>query len=267
MKSLIQGVWGRFGYGFRKLSLLNPFVPFVRDLNFPGASFQMWIANRDDVEWYAQEHWLQCGELYALQKLASKGDRVLEIGSHHGFTALLLSNFVGPNGSVYSLEAHPHNAMITQAQLGLNRFINNLQFFNYAASQTPGVVRINPSHNSNVTANLENTIEVKAITGDEMDQKYGPFDLIKIDVEGYELEVLKGCKKLLSRLPKIALEIHRDGIRQWGHNVSNLWDLLDLNRYEGEMVLRPEKYREVVPFNPSLISQYEATNVFLRPRK
>jgi len=271
MKQTIQKILGQFGYGFRKLSSLKPlkpFTPFIRDINFQDASFQMWIANHDDVEWYDQEHWQQCGELHALRKLAGKGDRILEIGSHHGFTGMLLSKFVGQNaGSVHSVEAHPHNAMIAQAQLGLNRSINNLQFINFAASDVPGTVKINTWHNSSITEKSEDAIEVKAVTCDMIDEKNGPFNFLKIDVEGYELEVLKGCRKLLSRCPKIALEIHTDTIRERGQKLEQILDLIGIHRYEGEMVLRPEKFREVVALNLSLIQENSIANVFLRPKE
>jgi FkbM family methyltransferase len=274
MKQLAQKFLGRFGYGLRKLSALEetfkqlrPFTPFVRDISFLDASFQMWIANPDAADWYDQEHSLECGELHALRTLAKPGDCILEIGSHHGFTGMLLSKFVGQTGCVYSVEAHPHNAMIAQAQLGLNRAISNLQFANFAASNVPGVVRINPSHNSSITSAIEDSIEVKAITGDMLDAQNGPFNFLKIDVEGYELEVLEGCQKLLARAPKIALEIHMETIRKRGQTLAAVFDLIDIHRYEGEMSIRPDKFREVVVFNPASIPEDSITNVLLKPRQ
>ena len=267
MKQAVQKLLGQFGYGFRKLSALKPFTPFVQDINLPGASFQMWIANPDDVAWYDQGHWQRCGEFQALARLVKPNDRVLEIGSHHGFTGMMLSRFVGPNGHVHSMEAHPHNAMIAQAQLGLNRTITNLSFFNLAANDAAGTVRINPLHNSSITEETHNAIEVKSVTGDMMDERHGPFNLVKIDVEGYELDVLKGCKKLLARTPKIALEIHMSVIHERGQALADLLNLIGIGRYEGEMSLRPEKTYQVEPFNPSLIPSHCIANVLLRPKQ
>jgi FkbM family methyltransferase len=49
---------------------------------------------------------------------------VLEIGAHHGFTAMLLSKLVGEQGFVLSVEPSPFNAMMATAQIGLNRAAN-----------------------------------------------------------------------------------------------------------------------------------------------
>jgi FkbM family methyltransferase len=267
MKQLVQIILGQFGYGFRKLSKLKPFTPFVRTITFSDATFQFWIANPDAAQWYEPEHSLQCGELHALRRLVKKGDRILEIGSHHGFTGMLLANSVGPEGQVYSIEAYPGNTMIAQAQLGLNRSINNLQFVNVAASHAVGTVNIRPCHNSNVMDPSEDTIQVPAITGDALDEKHGPFNVLKIDVEGYEAEVLKGCRKLLSRAPKLALEIHRDGLRERGLTAADIFDLIEVGRYEGEMVLHSETQegREAVQFNPAAVLASYRANILLRP--
>jgi protein-L-isoaspartate O-methyltransferase len=173
MKQLVQKFLGRFGYSIRRTSTLKTFAPFIREFNFPEASFRMWMANADDVAWYDQEHWAKLGEFRALRKLVKKGDRVLEIGSHHGFTGMLLAKFAGDAGSVVSVEAHPQNAMIAQAQLGLNRSsFQNLKFIHAAGSDVPGTVKIIPLHNSNVVNENSNAtnqsttdlIEVPAVT-------------------------------------------------------------------------------------------------------
>lgn len=268
MKQLVQNIVGRFGYGFRKLSKLKPFTPFVRTITFPGASFSFWIANQAAAQWYEPEHSLQCGELHALRRLVKKGDRILEIGSHHGFTGMLLAHFVGADGCVFSIEAYPGNAMIAQAQLGLNRSMNNLQFANFAGSHAVGTVSIRPSHNSNVMDKSEDTIQVPAITGDVLDEKHGPFNVLKIDVEGYEAEVLKGCQKLLSRAPKLALEIHKNELQERGQTLADILKLIDADRYEGEMVLHSEAQegKEAEAFDPSAVLASFRANILLRPR-
>jgi hypothetical protein len=113
------------------------------------------------------------------------------------------------------------------------------------------------------------TIQVPAITGDMLDEKHGPFNVLKIDVEGYEVEVLKGCKKLLSRAPKLALEIHRDGLRERGQTLADVLDLIDVGRYEGEMVLHSEteEGKQTEAFNPAAVVASCRANIFLWPKK
>jgi FkbM family methyltransferase len=174
-----------------------------------------------------------------------------------------------------SVEAHPQNAMIDQAQLGLNRSFTNLKFIHAACSDVAGTVKITPSNNSSVikenssvtNQNTTDLIEVPAVTGDMLDKEYGPFDVVKIDVEGHEIEVLKGCTNLLSRAPKLALEIHMDCLGWRGQSKTDIFKLIDVNRYEGEMVLRSDDFNALQIFDPSAIPENGIANVFLERKR
>src|SRR5262245_28707463 len=104
MKKLIQKLLGRCGYSIRRTSLEKAFVPFVQEFTFPEASFRMWMASADAVAWYDQKGWAKWGEFRALRNLVKSGDRILEIGSHHGFTGMLLARFAGREGFVLGIE-------------------------------------------------------------------------------------------------------------------------------------------------------------------
>jgi len=266
-KRLLQKLLARFGYEIRRTSIVKAFVPFVQEFNFPGAFFKMWVASADVVPWYGKD-WAECGEFRALRKLIKVGDRILEIGSHHGFTSMLLARFAGQDGYVLGIEPLPHNAMVAQAQLGLNRSISNLQFIQAACASAAGTVKIHAFHNSRVIDKESDaeSIIVAAVTGDMLDEEYGPFDVIKVDVEGYELEVLKGCRRLLSRVPKLALELHIDDLRERGQTPTEIFKLIAVERYTGKMVLRPQDYRTLHVFNPCAIPEKGVINVFLEQK-
>jgi FkbM family methyltransferase len=193
----------------------------------------------------------------------------LEIGAHHGFTGFYLSRFIGDNGHIVSVEANPSNALIDDAQTTLNKF-QNLRFVHFAASNKPGKVRISTNHNASV-CNNGNSSEVEAITGDLLDSKYGPFNVLKVDVEGYELEVLQGCSQLLNRSPKLAIELHLDDLSKFGHRVEDVWDLINADKYKGEMIVRPARPNNRIPFSISAVknlkhdanSPYLIVNIFL----
>ena len=73
---------------------------------------------------------------------------------------------------------------------------------------------------------------------------------IKIDVEGYEFEVLKGARKILETTPKILLEIHTEQLFLYGTSVKDLFDLIDLSRYKNWIQLDDRK--TPVEFDPKL---------------
>jgi len=64
-----------------------------------------------------------------------------------------------------------------------------------------------------------------------LEKEQAPFDLIKIDVEGFELDVFAGCKTALLPAPKIALEIHMEGLRSRSQSVADISRLIDVDRY------------------------------------
>jgi FkbM family methyltransferase len=233
----------------------------------------MWITNAEANEWYSFEHQDPHVEKDALRTLIKPGDRVLEIGSHHGFTALLIANYVGKDGFVLGVEANPMNALIDQAQLALNG-VKNLKFIHAAGADRAGRLRITSDHNAHVRLNGDEDAgsEVAAVTGDMLDSEYGPFNVLKIDVEGYEVEVLRGCKNILARAPKLEIELHIETLQERGYSVKTVLDLIDANRYEGQMRICPDAANDLVAFDPANIPPpyhsrpYTAANIFLTPK-
>ncbi len=70
-------------------------------------------------------------------------------------------------------------------------------------------------------------------------------DVLKIDVEGYECEVLKGAGKILEKNPDIILEIHADNLYEC--TVDNLFEYLSVLKdkefyIQWEDWLEPELY-------------------------
>lgn len=227
----------------------------------------MWISNEDANSWYTSDLGLNSGEFYALQKLVKPGDNILEIGSHHGFTGLYLSRFVGENGRVFGVEANSSNAQIDDSRMTLNGF-KNLCFKHAAGSDKPGTLKISSSHNAVIS---NDGADVEAITGDMLDAQFGPFNVLKIDVEGYEIEALRGCREILKRSPKLAIEIHNEEIPKRGHSLDDLLNLINAEKYQGEMIVRPKSPTDRIPFSIAALkglkrdpkAEYLAVNVFL----
>jgi len=263
---LAQKLFSTFGYKMVASSRLKPFIPFVRHCSIHNVEFDFWITNRDASGWYCDEnysHGANAAEVEALSRLASPGDHVLEIGAHHGFTALLLNSFVGSSGSVTSFEAHPGNMLVAHANKSLNAN-QNIKFLHGAASDTPGELHIAACHNSQVVSGGSDTIVVPSITIDEIVDNFGPFNMVKIDVEGYELSVLKGAIRFLRTKPKIAIEIHFDGLSELGQSVEELFDSIQLDGYKGVFCSRDlEDSKTLHEFDRKTVPQNGIINLFL----
>ena len=148
-----------------------------------------------------------------------KGDVVVDIGAAFGLYTIPSSRQVGQSGKVVAIEAHPANYEMLNRNVKLNS-LTNVTCLNYAVYSTKTKVKIYSSYtiiSERVTGEekaKERFVEVKADTLDSiLEQNKTPrerVNWVKIDVEGAELEVLKGATDVLSTSKDIALliEIH-----------------------------------------------------------
>lgn len=144
----------------------------------------------------------------ALQKrLLRPGDVSIDVGAHVGFHALVAARCVGPTGQVIAVEPQPYNADRVLTNSALNG-LENIVVVVAAAGAAPGSIELNnqkPSDKARLTAlgagvsDLPARFEVPLITLDQLAQRRGltGVRLLKIDVEGYEAEVLAGAAQML----------------------------------------------------------------------
>jgi FkbM family methyltransferase len=168
-----------------------------------------------------------------------KINNFIEIGSRDGHDTHYISKYwnLEPN-KCYIVEAHPdcyNNIIITYPQY---------QTLNIAASDTTGIVEFNAGifgqeENIGVSSLLDRTfspftskkIEVDAWRMDEMmlHLNVDKFDLAKIDVEGFALQVLKGFGDKLNNFKALQIELE---IKQVWSNQSYYNDVVDyLNKF------------------------------------
>lgn len=147
----------------------------------------------------------------AFQKVVRKGSVVYDIGANVGFYTLLASQFVGRSGRVFAFEPVPRNCRLLRAHLEIN-CVDNVSVLEMAVSSMNGkaVFDLGANHSMGHLAAC-GTLNVPTITIDTFvfDQAMPGPEVIKIDVEGAELEVLKGASQTLCRhRPLILLATH-----------------------------------------------------------
>lgn len=208
----------------------RPFKPYLKKKNVEGVVFDFWIGDRDGRDWYD----LQCTDpvwvemRFIKDYLIGQGDVVLECGGHHGCTAIVLSNWVGASGKVVTFEPSRANCDIIEKNIQQNG-LQNVILERKAVGAGPGRITINDASNSSVTMSGEGT-EVELTCLDEYEH-LNP-TLLKIDVEGFEMQVLQGAKKILSTCPKLAIEVHTTALSKYGASVQDLFRLIDVENYK-----------------------------------
>ena len=140
------------------------------------------------------------------------GMTFVDVGANNGYFSLLAAKAVGTSGKVYAFEPVPETFSRLKRNVELNRF-KNVRLNRLALGMKNSTVDINLSGvedglNSIVSighAVSSTTVKVRTldsiIEGEDI-------DLMKIDVEGYEKQVLMGSKRLLGagKIKKIVFE-------------------------------------------------------------
>ena len=147
-----------------------------------------------------------------LSKEIQEGDCVWDVGANIGYYTKIFSVCVGDQGCVYAFEPSPVNfSRLTQNNL------NNVKYFSFGLGSANGKVLFEQGADeigatSRVVDNPGNgiSVEIKAAESVIRNGLAKLPNVLKIDVEGYESEVLEGLNHYLSspNLRVIGVEIH-----------------------------------------------------------
>lgn len=173
--------------------------------------------------WYDRD-WDAPPELDELPKLCD-GALVFDFGAHQGVVALIAAGRVGPSGRVVAVEADPHNAQMAKTNMRLNA-ADNVTVVQAAVAERPGTVRFHAGLNGRVQEARGGTVEVPAVTIDEMARRYGTPDVVLLDVEGHEVKALRGATGTLAGAADWSVEVHGPKARG-GDSVEELLGLLN----------------------------------------
>ena len=170
------------------------------------------------------------------QNLLKKNDVVLEIGANIGYYALMEAKIVGDKGKIYAIEPEPHNVEMLRKNVDINNYSDIIDVFPLAVSDKDSFVNLQVSKFSNrhilSTKSDTNTIKIRSVTIDSfLIDKRTP-KLIRMDVEGAELAVIKGASKTLQNNLKIFMEIHPRELREFGGDARELLHLLKKHSFK-----------------------------------
>lgn len=149
----------------------------------------------------------------ALQRHLRPGMTFYDIGANIGFFSLLAARLIGPKGRVVAFEADPEVAQRLRSHVERNQFFTISIEQRAVWSKTGAVpfMRTDPATSpdrglGHVVANSSAvTIQVQAVCLDDFCQTARPPDFLKCDVEGAEVEVFDGARRLLREIHPILL--------------------------------------------------------------
>ena len=160
----------------------------------------------------------EAGTLSVLKDFLRRGDVFLDVGAYIGFHACAVAKFVGKSGLVYAIEPNPEIYKILLTNIRINKLTNiapleialgteesEAYIYDYDRTNRGGATLVRPQGISEESGKLVRVTTIDRLI--ENKQLRIP-TFIKIDVEGFELEVLKGAKTLLEgpRAPMLCVE-------------------------------------------------------------
>ena len=169
-------------------------------------------------------HQYECGLSDQVVK-AKEGDVVIDAGGCYGDTALYFAHEVGKNGRVYSFEFLPENLAIFEQNMSLNPDLSQrinlvkMPLWSKSGEQLfvegsgPGT-RVSPKASRPDATRLETLTIDDTVRNEKLDR----VDFIKMDIEGAELESLRGAENTIRQFrPKLAISVY--------HKFNDLWEI------------------------------------------
>ena len=193
------------------------------------------------------------------RRFLGPGCYVADVGAHEGDHTQHFVKLVGPTGRVIAFEPIP--AMADELRQWFSGW-PNAEIHNCALGATVGTTSFTHVTNmpwfsgvkerdlSGLDAKIE-TIEVAVDTIDNALAALPRLDYIKIDIEGGEMDCLKGAESVLSRhRPVISVEYGSSGYSRYGYVKRSLFDFAVLRGYAtsdlfGNIIDTPERWDQI----------------------
>jgi len=217
--------WAIAGLNLTTSQHIGAYGPFRLDGRFAFSNFKRWGEGHNDS-------FAACVE-------ACRGRRVvLDIGAHIGLVSLPVASILVDDGLLVAFEPATANAALLDRHIYLNNLSQKVRIENTLVGEED---RDDVPFFELCDATGMNTVVPYAMGGDyrpvsrsqiTLDTYCSDHDLtpevIKIDVEGAELGVLRGGRETLSRCrPTIFLSVHPRQIALLGEAVDALFDLIE----------------------------------------
>jgi FkbM family methyltransferase len=177
-----------------------------------------------------------------LRGLDLEGEAIYDVGAFEGVVTIFFAQQAGPEGRVVAFEPHPASYQRILEHVELNRF-ENVTVRNVGVGSKRGELTLASAAHGLGRATADEKIKDSLASGDAeieflavpvvsldeeiRDASLPAPDLVKIDVEGLELEVLQGMRETVEHhKPKLFVEIHGADLEAKRDNARRVVQLL-----------------------------------------
>ena len=186
---------------------------------------------------------------YVLLKEIEPGMTILDIGANIGYYPIMEAKLVGTTGFIYAIEPSPDNFQQLLNNIKLNNLDAQFKTYNIGISSSVGQERFFLSTHSNlhtfIRDGFNGSYTTKGVSDDYLEVEVTDLstflkdkknvDLIRMDVEGYEVEILEGLEEAISTSlfnGKIVFECHFPKYDNDKHSIRKQIEMLFSNGYK-----------------------------------
>ncbi|MBX3415572.1 MAG: FkbM family methyltransferase [Pirellulales bacterium] len=180
-------------------------------------------------------------KVHALAHFLRPGMTLVDAGANIGFFSLVAARCVGPTGRVLAVEPEPLNRARIARNVELNAYAN-IEIVQVALGDRNGEVTLHLAtdhgHHSLLDCSPDRAGSTMLVPMQTLDvllasRNIGRVDVLKIDVEGFEVEVLRGVAETIRSNPEIVIlmDVHES----LGVNAADVCGLIEsygLSTYE-----------------------------------
>jgi FkbM family methyltransferase len=182
----------------------------------------------------------------AFERLLGAGETFVDVGGNEGWFSMLAAKLVGPSGRVLTCEPQERLWPVILKNAALNGFTNvQLLPFAVAEQRGKGFINLYPSLNtgsSNINSRkrrweTRQAIELVPLSEALDSPRARSVDLLKVDVEGFEHQVLLSAGQHLgTTIRQLVVELHPAQLDELGSSEQQVRDLLGARGYAQRMV-------------------------------
>lgn len=184
------------------------------------------------------------------------GDIFVDVGANLGYFTLVAANAVAKSGCVHAFEPEPRNFALLQRNLSLNSF-DHVVCHQVAVGARSGEASLHLS-DANLGAHSlmgkEGLVEGRKVSlmtlEDALASELRPLRLIKIDVQGLELQVLKGMERMLAPAnprPEIVMEFNPKDLQRSDPDLLYFRDFVNRFSYRIRAFIANERATVIPP--------------------
>jgi FkbM family methyltransferase len=259
----VAGVCRRFGFSALPPAGKNFLKPLL------GNHLSVHVEGFEIVASLDHRHYLQAlrrGEVESLManlfaSVIRPGMVVLDIGAFVGWYTLLAARQVGLQGKVYAFEADPRNYQLLSENLRLNHFDSRVVSLPKAVSDKAGSQRFYLHGGDQSRSSLipsggdDDSTTVTTVTLDDILDRELQVDVIKMDIEGGEVNALRGMRETLARAAptiKLFVECNPGSLQCAGESAQSL--LAELRRLDFSIFMIDEVKSGLKPVDSTVES-------------